>query len=82
LANQVVDDGTVLAAAHAYARNLLRMPQRCMLADRASARMPAADLAAALSGEWQSAPIILEESIKGAARFAKGKGRGGDFGDI
>jgi enoyl-CoA hydratase/carnithine racemase len=37
LATQVVDDGQALAAALALARQIAAFPQRCMLADRASA---------------------------------------------
>jgi enoyl-CoA hydratase len=82
LANRVVPDGTALAAAKDYATMLLRYPQGCMLSDRNSARLPPAALAEALRREWQSAGIIMQDAIAGAARFAGGKGRGGDFGDI
>ena len=39
-------------------------------------------IAEALRREWRSAGIIMGDAITGAARFADGKGRGGDFGDI
>jgi enoyl-CoA hydratase len=82
LANGVVPDGAALAAARDYAAQLLKYPQGCMLSDRDSARMQPADLAAALRREWRSAGIIMGDAIAGAGRFASGKGRGGDFGDI
>lgn len=82
LANQTCEDGTALEAAKTYAQGLLDFPQGCMRADRKSSQGAPADLAADLRREWQSATIIMGESSLGAARFAKGKGRGGDFGDI
>ncbi|MDA0223457.1 MAG: crotonase/enoyl-CoA hydratase family protein [Proteobacteria bacterium] len=82
LANQVVDDGTALHAAQDYAMQLLKFPQGCMRSDRKSARMAPKVMAKALRREWASAGVILGESLRGAARFASGKGRGGSFGDI
>jgi len=79
LANQVVADGTALDAARAYAAALLKFPQTCMLGDLSSARMPGDELARRLRREWQAATQIMGESMAGAARFASGKGRGGDF---
>jgi enoyl-CoA hydratase len=82
LATQVVDDGQALAAALVLARQIAALPQTCMLADRASAfaqwDLP---LAQALqregAGGWQAA---MAEGLDGAARFAAGAGRHGDFG--
>ncbi|MCB1367727.1 MAG: crotonase/enoyl-CoA hydratase family protein [Rhodobacteraceae bacterium] len=82
LANRVVPDGSALAAARDYAAQLLKFPQACLRADRASAALSGAALATALRREWQSAPLIRTEAASGAARFAEGRGRGGDFGDI
>ena len=83
LANRVVDDGTALEAALEIARDLARFPQGCMRADRASAmRQWSLGPAAALTSEWRSAETYRSEGAAGAARFASGKGRGGDFGDI
>lgn len=81
-ANRVCPKGTALANATALARDLTRFPQACMLADHLSARMPPEALAAALRREWQSAAAFVAEGRAGAARFAAGKGRGGDFSDI
>jgi enoyl-CoA hydratase len=83
LATQVVDDGQALAAAQALARLIAAFPQRCMLADRASAYaqwdLP---LAEALQREGAGGfPVIEAESVAGAARFAAGAGRHGRFGD-
>lgn len=81
LANRVVEPGGALAAAVAYVDDLLRFPQACMCADLVSARLSPQDMAMALRREWQSC-AVLEEAILGAARFAGGKGRGGDFTSI
>ena len=32
--------------------------------------------------ERRGVPVLAAESVDGAARFAAGKGRGGDFGDL
>ncbi|MFC6583472.1 enoyl-CoA hydratase-related protein [Sulfitobacter aestuariivivens] len=82
LANRVVADGTALQEAVAVADTLTRFPQGCMRADHLSARMPPAALADALKREWASARLFFAEGQRGAARFAAGKGRGGDREDI
>jgi enoyl-CoA hydratase/carnithine racemase len=79
LANRLCDDGTALATAQAYAADLLRFPQGCLRADRASSQGAPAALATDLRREWQSAELTMGESLRGAARFSSGKGRGGDF---
>lgn len=79
LANRVVAPGGALTAALALARDLTRFPQGCMRGDHLSCRLPPADLAAALRREWASAAMFSAEGQKGAARFASGKGRSGDF---
>jgi len=81
LANRVVEPGQARAAAEALAHELAAFPQRCMLADRASAYgqwdLPLAD---ALRAEGTNGtPIVFEEGIQGAARFVGGAGRHGDF---
>lgn len=81
-ADRVAPQGGALAAAQALARDLARFPQGCLRADHLSARMPPADLAAALRREWSSAAIFAAEGRAGAERFAAGKGRGGDFSAI
>lgn len=82
LANRVVPKGEALTEARDYAAELLKFPQGCLRADRASSALSGPTLAAALRREWRSAPIIQTEAAAGAARFADGRGRGGDFGDI
>lgn len=79
LANRIVPKGQALATALALAEELTRFPQGCMRADHLSSRLPPADLAAALRREWASARLFSAEGQAGAARFAAGKGRGGDF---
>ena len=81
-ANRTCPQGEALAVAREIAADLIRFPQACMLADHLSARMTPADLAAALRREWQSFAAFAAEGQAGAARFASGKGRSGDFGDI
>lgn len=82
LADRVVPEGRALEAALELSESLTRFPQGCLRADHLSARLPPAELAARLRREWASAAMVLEEGVKGAARFAAGRGRGGDFGDI
>ncbi len=81
-ADRVCAPGQALAVALALAEDLTRFPQVCLRGDFLSARMPADALAAALRREWVSAEAFLSEGKAGAARFAAGKGRGGDFDDI
>ena len=84
LANRMVPAGTALAEAKAMAETLARFPQTCMRSDRRSSyEQWALDLPAALVNEARRGmPALRAESRKGAARFAAGKGRGGDFGEI
>ena len=79
LANRVVDDGRALAEAQALAAQIAAFPQRCMLADRASAfaqwDLPLHD---ALRQEGAGGyPVVFAEGVAGAARFAAGAGRHG-----
>jgi len=85
LANRVVDDGEALSAALELAQQLSRFPQNCLRSDRLSAYeqwgMP---LAGALRNEFERGLTVIEsrETLDGAARFASGKGRHGDFDSI
>ncbi len=81
-ADRTCPRGQALETAVALARDLTRFPQTCMQADHLSARMPPEELAAALRREWHSADAFAEEGRAGAARFASGKGRSGDFDKI
>lgn len=84
LVNRVAERGTAMSAALEFARGLLAFPQMCMRADRRSAyhaAFEAGSLEDALRFEYeQGEKVIAEESVKGAARFDKGEGRGGAFG--
>jgi len=82
LANRVVGSGLALAEAVAMAEVLIGFPQGCMRADFLSARQAPAALAASLKREWVSAGMVRAEGAAGAARFAKGHGRGGRFDDL
>ncbi len=81
LVNRVVPKGEARAAAESLARDLAAFPQACLRNDRLSAL-----------GQWGLAPdaamaqefALGRDSLKagaadGAARFAKGAGRGGRF---
>ena len=83
LANRLCDNGAALDDALELARELARFPQACMRADRISAiRQWSLGPEAALANEWKSAETFRKEGMAGAARFASGKGRSGDFGEI
>jgi enoyl-CoA hydratase len=84
LANRLVPEGRALAEAKALAEGLARFPQTCLRSDRRSSyEQWALELPAALVNEARHGlPALRAESRRGAARFASGKGRGGDFGEI
>ena len=81
LANRIVPDGQSRAAAESLAQQIARFPQHCMLADRLSAyRQWDLDLETALREEGAAGyPIVFDEAISGADRFARGAGRHGNF---
>ncbi len=83
LANRVVPDGQARATAEHLAQQIACFPQRCMLADRwSSYRQWDLDLETALREEGAAGyPIVFDEAIAGADRFARGAGRHGDFED-
>ncbi|TXL77061.1 crotonase/enoyl-CoA hydratase family protein [Vineibacter terrae] len=84
LANRLVAPGQALAEAQALAAVLTKFPQTCMRSDRLSSyEQWGMDIADALRNEGRrGGPALAQEARKGAARFAGGKGRGGDFADI
>src|SRR6478609_1226316 len=84
LANRLVPAGQALAEARALAEAIAKFPQVCLRSDRHSSYDQwALDIPAALVNEARHGmPALQAESRKGAARFAAGKGRGGDFGEI
>ncbi|MSP42621.1 MAG: crotonase/enoyl-CoA hydratase family protein [Alphaproteobacteria bacterium] len=85
LANRVVPKGTALQAAETIALEISRFPQACMRHDRLSS-YEQWDLPydQALANEFTRGRKVLSsgETRQGAARFAAGKGRGGNFSDI
>jgi enoyl-CoA hydratase len=82
IVNRLVAPGEARAEAVALAKQLAAFPQRCLRADRASARtqwgLTEAD---AMRAEFDggSAVIASGETVAGAARFAGGAGRHGAF---
>lgn len=84
LANRLVPAGEALRAAIDLAKEIARFPQACLRADRASAYAGwSREIEDALRAEARrGVPVLASETRAGAARFAAGKGRGGDFGDI
>ena len=81
LVNRVVPTCEALSAAQQLSRQIAAFPQKCMLTDRASTY-----------GQWDipldqalrrggalGAPIVFAEGESGAARFADGAGRHGNF---
>jgi len=84
LANRVVPAGHALDEAAALAEQLARFPQTCLRSDRQSSyEQWGLDIAGALVNEGRrGVPALQAEARSGAARFAAGKGRGGNFGNI
>ena len=84
LANRVAPEGRALDEAIALAEQLARFPQTCLRSDRQSSyEQWGLDVARALVNEGRrGAPALQAEARSGAARFAAGKGRGGNFGNI
>lgn len=81
LANRVVEPGRAVEAALELAEQIAGFPFECVLADRASTYagldLP---LAEALRAEGVAgAPVVQREGAAGAARFAAGAGRHGQF---
>ena len=83
LCEYIVPEGEARTRAEALAHDICRFPQSCMRADRRSARaqhgLTERD---ALRLEWRNGKAEVTRGIEGAARFAGGRGRGGDFGDV
>lgn len=81
LCEMVVPKGQARMAAEAMAHQIARFPQACMRADRRSVySQHGLPEHAALQREWtNSTGIFKSEGAAGAARFAKGAGRHGEF---
>ena len=85
LANRIVPKGDARAAAEALAAELVRFPQLCLRNDRLSAyEQYDLGMAEALRNETRRGLETLGsgETLRGASRFASGKGRGGSFEDL
>ncbi len=84
LANRLVPEGQALTEAVTLAEQLARFPQICMRSDRLSSHEQwALEVGPSLVNEARrGVPALQAEARSGAARFADGKGRGGNFGDI
>jgi len=83
LANRVVATGTAYGQAVNLAKEVVKFPQDCLKADRASAynaTFSAKNLDEAMEYESQNAAAVLTtEAIEGAKKFTAGLGRGGKF---
>jgi len=82
LCEKVVPKGKARKAAEEMAQEIARFPQACVRADRHSVYLQQGlTTRSALEQEWVNGIGVVElEGVAGAARFAKGAGRHGDFG--
>jgi enoyl-CoA hydratase len=80
----VVADGKSREFAEAMAHEIARFPQACLRADRRSVyAQQGLTVREAMRKEWYNGiPTFKAEGAAGAARFASGKGRHGDFTEI
>jgi enoyl-CoA hydratase len=81
LVNRVVPTGTARESAEMLARDLAAFPQQCLRNDRASVLdQQGAEEAAAMARELVlGRDSLASGGLEGAARFAAGEGRHGDF---
>jgi len=84
IANRVVPKGMAREAAETLAAEIARFPELCMKLDRASVhRQWELPFDHAMRAEFSAGvEAVRAEGQAGAARFAAGKGRGGDFSNI
>jgi enoyl-CoA hydratase len=84
LCDRVVARGMARAAAEDLAQEIARFPQAALKADRRSAyESLGLDLRDAMISEWTGGvESFATEGAEGAGRFARGRGRSGDFADI
>ncbi|EME23611.1 crotonase/enoyl-CoA hydratase family protein [Rhodococcus triatomae] len=84
LVNRVVPDGRALPAARALALELTRFPQTCMRQDRLSLlEQDGLTETDALANEFgRGMASLMADTLAGAARFAAGAGRHGNFTDL
>ena len=80
LANRVVPAGAARRQAEELARDIARFPQTCLRGDRLSALeqngLPERE---AIRNELRHGLVSLPDAVGGAARFAEGAGRHGEF---
>ena len=84
LCERVTSNGRAREIAETMARKIANFPQGAVLADRRSTyNQVGLSVEDALRQEWViSRDVIEHEGISGAARFASGAGRHGDFSEI
>ncbi len=84
LANRLVAKGQARAEAESLAAEIARFPELCMKLDRASVfRQWELPFEHAMRAEFSAGvEAVRAEGQAGAARFASGKGRGGNFDNI
>jgi len=83
LANRVVSTGTAYGQAVNLAKEIVKFPQDCLMADRGSALFAtygARSVEEAMDYETEhSASVLTTEAIQGAKKFTAGWGRSGKF---
>jgi len=80
LANRVTAPGEALATAKELASQIAAFPQACMRADRTSAyEQHALAMEEAIANELRHGSAVMDEAVRGAARFRDGAGRHGSF---
>jgi enoyl-CoA hydratase len=80
LANRLVPPGEARRAAEELAAEVARFPQTCLRGDRLSAlEQDGLTSGDAMAGELRHGMESLADAVTGAARFASGAGRHGDF---
>jgi enoyl-CoA hydratase len=83
LVNRLVPDGQARPAAEELAAEIARFPQDCLRSDRLSALEGEGRAGAdAMANELRRGAAVLPGALTGAARFAAGAGRHGDFSGI
>lgn len=84
LCEHVVPEGKAREFAEAMAHEIARFPQACTRADRRSVyTQQGLSVREAMRKEWYNGlPAFYAEGVEGSERFASGKGRHGDFGNI
>ena len=83
LCEYVVPEGQAREKAEQLAKEIARFPQSCVRADRRSVRLQHGHSEReALREEWWNSKAEVTKGVDGAARFASGAGRHGDYGKI